>query len=259
MVEIDEALDPKVKSLAKALRILECFSVRTPELGVTELAELNGITKSNAHNILTTFQQGGYIEKLPNGKYTLGLQLLEFSYIINQHLGYPRAVYDLLTDLANKTGEIVYFGLPHGTDVLYLYVAHPIARMQELPYRDILGEHSPLYCTGIGKAILSAMPEDKWEAHITPDRTPYTDATVTDHDQIIEELWRTRRRGYSIDNCEREYNVRCIGAPVFSGTGQLVAGISTSGPASVMTDEKLLRCSKFLIDTAQRMRERIYR
>ncbi|WP_312938788.1 IclR family transcriptional regulator [Oscillibacter sp.] len=252
------AQDPKVKSLAKALRILECFSVDTPELGVTELAEMNHITKSNAHNILTTFQQGGYVVKQPNGKYALGLQLLEFSYIINQHLGYPRAVYDLLTDLANKTGEIVYFGLPHGTDVLYLYVAHPIARMQELPYRDMLGEHAPLYCTGIGKAILSAMPEEEWEKHITPVRTPFTDATVIDHDQIIEELWRTRRRGYSIDNCGREYNVRCVGAPVFSGTGRLVAGISTSGPVSAMTDEKLLHCSKLVIDTARRMRERIY-
>ena len=93
---MDQAQDPKVKSLAKALRILECFSAQSPELGVTELAEMNGITKSNAHNILTTFQKSGYIEKQPNGKYTLGLQLLEFSYIINQHLGYPRAVYDLL-------------------------------------------------------------------------------------------------------------------------------------------------------------------
>lgn len=255
---MDETQDPKVKSLAKALRILECFTAQTPELGVTELAEMNGITKSNAHNILTTFQQGGYIEKLPNGKYTLGLQLLEFSYIINQRLGYPRAVYDLLVDLANKTGEVVYFGLPHGTDVLYLYVAHPVGRMQELPYRDMLGEHAPLYCTGIGKAILAAMPEEEWDAHITADRKPFTSATVIDYNQIIDELWRTRRRGYSIDNAEREENVRCVGAPVYSAAGNLVAGISTSGPASVMTDEKLVRCSKYLTDTALRMRDRIY-
>ena len=78
---------PKVKSLAKALHVLECFTVQTPELGVTELAEMNGITKSNAHNILSTFQKSGYVEKLPNGKYTLGLQFLKFAYIINQHLG----------------------------------------------------------------------------------------------------------------------------------------------------------------------------
>ena len=250
--------NPKVKSLAKAFRVLESFTVQTPELGVTELAEKNGITKSNAHNILTTLLRLGYIEKLPNGKYTLGLRLLEFSYIINQHLGYPKAVYDLLVDLATRVGEIVYFGLPHGSEVLYLYVAHPIDRMRELPYRDMLGEHAPLYCTGIGRAILAAMPENTWSEHIPEQRIRYTARTVTDYDGIMEELWKTRRRGYSIDECEREENVRCVGVPVYNATGQLVAGISISGPIASMTDAKLLECAKLLNETALRMKERIY-
>lgn len=256
---MDIAPEPKVKSLAKALHILECFTAQTPELGVTEVAELNGITKSNAHSILTTFQQSGYIEKLPNGKYTLGLKLLEFSYGINQHLGYPKAVYDLLLNLANKVGEIVYFGLPHGSDVLYLYVAHPIDRMGELPYREIMGERAPLYCTGIGRGILAAMPEETWGERIPAQRKQFTHKTLLDYDAIIEELWRTRRRGYSIDNCEREEHLRCVGVPVFSSSGQLVAGMSVSGPSASMTDEKLLECARLLNETALRMKERIYR
>jgi DNA-binding IclR family transcriptional regulator len=219
---------------------------------------MNGITKSNAHNILATFQQGGYVQKQPNGKYTLGLQLLEFSYIINQHLGYPKAVYDLLLDTATRMGEIVYFGIPHGTEILYLYVAHPIDRMRELPYRDILGEHAPLYCTGIGKAILSAMPEEEWPQRIPAERRRFTPATMTDYTTIINELWRTRRRGYSIDNGEREEHVRCVGVPVFNSTGALVGGISLSGPSQSMTDAKLLEGAKVLTDTALRMKDRIY-
>lgn len=248
-----------MKSLAKALHVLECFTVQTPELGVTELAEMNGITKSNAHNILSTFQKSGYVEKLPNGKYTLGLQFLKFAYIINQHLGYPKAVYDLLLDTATRVGEIVYFGLPYGTEILYLYVAHPIDRMRELPYRDMLGEHTPLYCTGIGKAILAAMPEKEWPQRIPAEPHRYTASTITDYGAIMDELWRTRRRGYSIDNCEREENVRCVGVPVYSSSGALVGGISISGPSQSMTDAKLLECSKILTDTALRMKDRIYR
>lgn len=251
--------EPKVKSLAKALHVLECFTVQTPELGVTELAEMNGITKSNAHNILSTFQKSGYVEKLPNGKYTLGLQFLKFAYIINQHLGYPKAVYDLLLDTATRVGEIVYFGLPYGTEILYLYVAHPIDRMRELPYRDMLGEHTPLYCTGIGKAILAAMPEKEWPQRIPAEPHRYTASTIIDYGAIMDELWRTRRRGYSIDNCEREENVRCVGVPVYSSSGALVGGISISGPSQSMTDAKLLECSKILTDTALRMKDRIYR
>ena len=167
---MDECSEPKVKSLAKSLKILSCFTIQEPVLGVTELAERIGVTKSNIHNILSTFTSMGYLDRLPDGRYTLGLKILEYAFIINQNLGYPNAVYDILVDTAGKTNEIVYFGLPYGTNVLYLYVAHPANRMGVLPYRDILGETSPFYCTGIGKAILAHMPEEEWLAHIRPGR-----------------------------------------------------------------------------------------
>ena len=168
-----EEQTPKVKSLAKALRVLSCFTVQEPELGVTELAERMGVTKSNIHNILSTFQSMGYLERLPDGRYTLGLKMLEYAFIINQHLGYPNAIYDIMVDTAGKTGEIVYFGVPYGTSVLYLYVAHPVNRFGVLPYRDILGETAPFYCTGIGKAILAYMPEEEWLKHIPEQRKSY--------------------------------------------------------------------------------------
>lgn len=251
--------DYKVKSLAKALKVLECFSIREPELGVTELAEKMGITKSNVHNIVSTFQQLGYLKKQPNGKYSLGLKMLEYAFIINQHMGYPKAVYDILVETAGLTNEIVYFGLPYGRDVLYLYVAHPVARMNEFPYREILGERAPMYLTGIGKAILAHLPEEEWPERI-PEQIPrLTPNTMSSREEVVEELQRVRRRGYAIDNMEGENNVRCVGVPIFNTAGHLVAGMSTSGPASTMTDEKLLECANILRNASMKMKERIYR
>lgn len=249
---------PKVKSLAKAMNVLSCFTVREPVLGVTELAERIGVSKSNIYNILTTFRELGYLERLPDGRYTLGLRMLEYAFIINQTLGYPNAVYDILVDTASKTGEIVYFGLPYGQRVLYLYVVHPIERMQELPYRDILGETAPFYCTGIGKAILAHMPEEEWVSRIPEKPFRYQPNTITNLEAILEDLRQAKRRGYATDNCEREPNVRCVGVPVYSAAGKLVAGLSTSGPESSMTDDKMLECARILRDAAARMRERIY-
>ena len=249
----------KVKSLAKSLDVLSCFSSQKPILGVTEIAEKMGVTKSNVHNILSTFTTMGYLDRLPDGRYQLGLKMLEFAFIINQNLGYPKSIYDILVETASQTGEIVYFGLPYGDRVLYLYVAHPIDRMGVLPYRDILGETAPLYCTGIGKAILAHMPEEEWLSHIPEERTKYQPNTVTDLDGILEELRITRRRGYSIDNGERDPNIRCVGVPVYNAAGQLVAGVSTSGPSVTMTDEKLMECAGILQNAALKMRERIYR
>ncbi len=249
----------KVKSLAKSLELLSCFTSQKPVLGVTEIAERLGVTKSNVHNILSTFVAMGYLDRLPDGRYQLGLKMLEFAFIINQNLGYPNAVYDIMVDTAGKTGEIVYFGLPYGDRVLYLYVAHPVDRMGVLPYRDILGETAPFYCTGIGKAILAHMPESEWPQRISKERRKYQPGTITDYDAIIEELRTTRQRGYAIDNGERERDVRCVGVPIYNALGQLVGGMSTSGPSITMTDEKLGNCARILQTAAIKMRDRIYR
>ena len=55
----------KIKSLAKALRVLECF-ISEPELGVTEISTHLGLNKSNVCDILTTFQALGYVEQRQN-------------------------------------------------------------------------------------------------------------------------------------------------------------------------------------------------
>ena len=45
---MDECSEPKVKSLAKSLKILSCFTIQEPVLGVTELAErIGGGIKGN--------------------------------------------------------------------------------------------------------------------------------------------------------------------------------------------------------------------
>lgn len=249
----------KVKSLGRALRLLECFTTQESEWGVTELAEKMNMAKSNAHSIISTFEQMGYLRQLPNKKYTLGFRMLEYSFAINQNLGYPKAVYDLVQKTATLTEQIVYFGIPYGTKVLYLYVAHPVARMKDFPYREILGETAPLCSTGIGKAILAHLPEEEWPSRIDDEIKSFTRYTVTDREAIVEELRRTRTRGYAVDNEEREIGRRCVGVPVFSAGGQLVAGMSTSGPANEMTDYKMLECANILTSAALQMRERIYR
>jgi DNA-binding IclR family transcriptional regulator len=254
-----EDQEAKVKSLAKALKVLSCFTVQEPVLGVTELAERLGVTKSNIHNILSTFHTMGYLDRLPDGRYTLGLKMLEYAFIINQNLGYPNAVYDILVDTAGRVGEIVYFGVPYGTKVLYLYVAHPANRMHVLPSRDMLGETAPFYCTGIGKAILAHLPEEEWPDRLDKERVRYQPNTIVDQEAILEDLRCTRRRGYAIDNAERDPNVRCVGVPVYSSTGKLVAGVSASGPTASMTDGKLLECANILQTAALQMRERIYK
>ena len=77
-------------------------------------------------------------------------------------------------------------------------------------------------------------------------------------DKILQELQRTRERGFAIDNSEHELNVRCVGVPVYNARGALVAGISSSGAVQVMTDRKVMECADILMGITQRIKERLY-
>ena len=115
----------KVKSLAKALNVLNCF-IQEPELGVTEISERLGLYKSNVCDILTTFQSLGYVDQSERtGKYHLGYRILELSHAFTTSMGFRKTIYPHMKQLADKVGETVYLGVPDGLDVLYLDAAYP--------------------------------------------------------------------------------------------------------------------------------------
>ena len=125
-------------------------------------------TKSNVFNIVATFEQHGYLEKnKATGKYRLGLKLLEFSYLINENLGYQRVLYDIMKEVSNELGAITYFAVLRGQKVFYLCSAYPHKKDNHFPYRTIIGETAPLYCTSLGKVMMAFMPSEELEAYLT--------------------------------------------------------------------------------------------
>ena len=226
----------KVKSLAKALNVLNCF-IQEPELGVTEISERLGLYKSNVCDILTTFQSLGYVDQSERtGKYHLGYRILELSHAFTTSMGFRKTIYPHMKQLADEVGETVYLGVPDGLDVLYLDAAYP---GHEYMTRAMLGDRAPMYCTGIGKAILSQLDEATWASLFSQKLKPYTNSTLTDPEKLRQDLLAARERKYAVDNMEHEYGIRCVGVPILNGSGRAVAGISISCPSLRMDDEKV--------------------
>ena len=225
----------KVKSLAKALHVLECFSNDKPELGVTEISKMLHLHKSTVHNIVSTYKDLGYLQQNPEtGKYHLGIKLLQFSYIINNHMGLRKFFLPYLQEIANKVNETVYLGIPHDGDVMYIENQAPF---NSVSTRNILGEHAPMYCTGLGKVMLAYLPDADRESAMDRPFFPFTENTITTREALLAELGEIRRRGYAIDNMEHEYGVMCLAFPVFGVDGRIVAAVSTSAPSLRFTPE----------------------
>ena len=67
----------------------------------------------------------------------------------------------------------------------------------------------------------------------------FTENSITDKEKFIDELVRTKQRGYAIDDMEHEFGIKCIAMPVFDRTKNVYAAISISGLAQHFTDENI--------------------
>lgn len=245
----------KVKSLQKALNVLDCFTDGTPELGVSEIARMLGLNKSNVYNILSTFEAAGYIQKNPvSEKYMLGNKMVEFSYTVMSTYKYTNILLPTMNKLSDDLGTVSYFGILHGNTVLYLFSTYPYEYAKSISYRSILGETAPLYCTSLGKALLSTMTDEEVLAHLPKERVKYMPNTLTGDREILEDIALVRERGYSIDNMEHEPNIRCAGVPILGRNGELIGALSASGPTANISPDSIDKIAQRLLSAVYEIR-----
>jgi IclR family acetate operon transcriptional repressor len=99
-----------------------------------------------------------------------------------------------------------------------------------------VGRRVMLHCTGVGKALAATLPPDEVRAILERTGMPArTDHTLTDPDQLLDQLAWTREHGYAVDDSEQEVGVRCVAVSVPAGAVPLA--LSVSGPAARISDD----------------------
>ena len=237
-----------VKSLIKAIRVLECFSVENPELGISEISRMLHLQKSSVYNILTTIECCGYVKQnSQSGKYRLGLKVLHLGYIVSHHMGLRDIFQPYMAEIATKTQEACYFAIPDNYEVLYLEAVYPNGQQT----RNLLGERAPLYCTGLGKAMLAFMTPTEQEHILSLPMKAYTQFTICDPKVLRLQLAEIRQQGYSVDDMEHEFGIRCISVPIFGADGEVKAAVSVSGPSMRFNSEKIHAYAHILKETME--------
>ena len=241
--------EPKVKSLYKAMRLLDFFTPDTPERSLKELADLSGMLKSSVYNIMQTLVLCGIIERgAAPGLYRLGIKLLEFTNVLMSNNETRKILRPFIEALAEECNETVYYGILSGTEVVYIDSANPPKGMQFA--RSVVGIKAELYCTGLGKAMLAFLEPELTQTVIASGLKSCTPYTVTNANALLHDLEETRKRGYSIDNMEHEYGIRCVGVPLRNRFDRIVGAISISGPSLRIMDDKLTTFAASLMRTA---------
>ncbi|HEY5585054.1 MAG TPA: IclR family transcriptional regulator [Ruminiclostridium sp.] len=139
--------------------------------------------------------------------------------------------------------ESVYLAVPSDSEVVYLNAKYPTGIT---PGRPIVGVKAPMYCTGVGKAILAYLPQEILDQVAADGFEKYTANTITDIVSLQKELRLIRERGYAIDDMEHEYGIKCVAVPIKNIRGEIVGAFSISGPSLRFNDQKKMNMHIFL-------------
>jgi DNA-binding IclR family transcriptional regulator len=244
-----------IKSVAKALEILNTFTSSEPRLTLSEIARRRDMPRSTVHNLLSTLLAYGFVEKLDDEHYALGNAVLPLTQAVRVNVELRDRAAPLLRELADVCRDSVYLTVLDGDYCLYIYAIESPTRLLA---RTVVGERVPLHCTSVGKAILAALPKEQVEGIIARIGLPaFTQATITEPDALHKELAATRKRGYSLDTGEHEEGVHCIGAPIFDHRGRGFAACSVSGTDPEIIQRRLEELSALIIHAAQEISRRM--
>ena len=144
-----------------------------------------------------------------------------------------------MQDLRDALNETVQLAVLDGRENVYI---GKVDSSQPLALVSRVGARLPAHVTGVGKMLLSALPDDALEALFAGvELRAYTPASITDVPTLVEELRAVRERGHSLDRGEFTRGVFCVAYPIRDAGGTTVAAVSVTVPDARVDDELVER------------------
>ena len=229
---MDKSQSPYVvASVDRALEILVALGKSQRDMGVTELAKNMGVQKSTVHSLLQTLLNRGFVQQNGNGRYALGIKLLELGEICGSRLDIRTVARPIMTELADETGKVTLLAVLSHDELIIIDKVEPARPFLIIPKFDFsLAAHS----TAVGKVLLAHASDEVLDIVLDRRFPQYTPYTLTDHEDIKTELAHVRVNGYAIGCDETVEGLTCVAVPVQDASGLTAAALSVSSATSLL-------------------------
>jgi len=240
----------------KTFSILRAFQHPNEWLTSQELSRRVDMPKASCHRLVQTLEEVGAIVRGPNGRYRLGMLLLCLSKNVASkellcEIGSP-----ILRDVAGRLNLTVHLGMLESGMVFYIT---KVSTPTSFPSHTRSGSYLEAYCSGLGKVLLAALPEDELEGFILEgDLVALTPNTITDRNALRIELEGVRKRGFAFDDCESRADTYCVAVPLHDADGNVIAAISATGDAQSVTECRIPAICDALAEAAATFSSRLF-
>ena len=241
----------RIKSIDKALNLLEHLSSKEEEIGIAKLSKELNLALSTVHRILTTLKSRKYIIQNPQTKkYRLGIKLFALGCEVQGIKNLIKLTKPHLENLSQITNETSNLAILEGKEVIYL---DTIESSEVLRTEIIPGTRTPAHCAALGKALLAFLSDNEFNGLYSNNEPllSLTSKSISSLDELKNKLKEIRIQGYALDLEEYKIGINCIGVPIFGRNGETIAAISITGPASRFTLDEMEKVKDILMTISQ--------
>lgn len=218
-----------LKTIDRALVLLETFTIAKREWGVTELSNYLGWEKSVVQRVLATLEARNFVyQSQETKKYRLGLALLGLGEVVGRTLDIRELAKSHMQRLVQVTNESVILTIVHGNEAICI---DTVDSPSPIKYSTYLGMRIPPHVGAGSKALFAFRPESELDSLLDEQSLQrFTSSTITNKEALLEEFRTIRDRGIAISLGELDSEVGAIGIPIRNYSGDVVAAVTIVGP-----------------------------
>jgi IclR family transcriptional regulator, pca regulon regulatory protein len=214
-----------VRSLERGLSVIRAFDAEHPELTLSGVARITGLTRAAARRFLHTLVDLGYMRSEGN-KFALRPKILELGYAYLSSLSLPEVAMPHLEQLVEQVHESSSVCVLDGDEVVYV-ARVPTKRIMTVAIS--VGTRFPAYATSMGRVLLAAQGEEWLNGYFASVKlrmlTPHT---IADPGTLRAELQRIGAQGWALVDQELEEGLRSIAVPIHDNQRRVIAAMNVS-------------------------------
>lgn len=240
----------RVQSIQRAFQVMQ--QLASAEMGVTDLSAAVELPKSTVARLLKTLEMEGAVERIEDGgRYRIGPLITALAGATMRATDLVARVRPHLAVLARETGEDAGLSVPDGYQVHYI---DQVGSDNPVVVRDWTGELVPMHAVPSGLVMLAHWPDEALDRYLRRPLQRFTQATMTDPDELRKRLIQVRDDGFAWGFEEFAEGINSVAAPVLDSRGRPLAAIHVHGPAyRFPPDDRMLDFAALVVQKAALM------
>lgn len=239
------------RSLVRALRILDAFSLDAPDLRLSDLVRRTGEEKSTLSRLVKVLEDSGFLKRTADNVFSLSLKFLSFAEVAKAAFDISQEAEPVLRELRDKSRGTVALRILEGNE---LVTAALLESREPMRVSHPVGGRTPYNFGSYGKAVLAFFDADELDVRLN--RVPlhaFTPRTITDPKLLKKALAEVRRNGFAFSDEEGLVGARAVAAPVWNHQSRLIGALGVSFPKVALDLKSVAWCGALVKKAARQL------